>query len=171
MGYFPNEAIEALTAASFQSYFTRDFPYLPSYAADKAYFVDDKIFYETNSNFYKCIQNCTGIAPDDTQTITPATSGKYTCGEPASLETLKAVNSRGGFDIVVDDVTHNVRDLDLSSATSYDEIADLITAKTSAYAVCTYNAAANDGDGGFVFTSISTGADSKVAELSGGNPA
>ena len=170
MGYYPNVAIEALTPADFRAFFFRDFPYLPSYDATKAYFVDDKILY-TNSNFYKCLQNCTGIAPDGVY-IEP-TSGVFICGVPDTLEAFKAITVNGCVDLTIDGNTHTLMGMDFSEATSYDDVAQIITdtlntvpADPSGYV--TYDPDVNNGSGGFIITSASTGVNSIVLAPSGG---
>lgn len=53
-----------ITIEEFKQYFSKDFPYLPVYNSTYQYFVDDIVYY--NLFFYRCIQDCSGISPDDT---------------------------------------------------------------------------------------------------------
>ncbi len=45
----------------FKNLFKRDFPYLPVYTENKAYFTGDEVYYEPN--FYKCLTDGTTTAP------------------------------------------------------------------------------------------------------------
>lgn len=59
-----SDVLEALTAADFRGYFTRDFKYLPTYDDTKTYFLNDVVYY--GSNFYKCIvASSLGVLPTD----------------------------------------------------------------------------------------------------------
>jgi len=65
-----SDVLEALTAADFRGYFTRDFKYLPTYVNTKTYFLNDVVFYV--ANFYKCkVESSLGVLPTDTDNWTP----------------------------------------------------------------------------------------------------
>lgn len=60
-----NAVLDALTAADFRGYFTRDFKYLPNYDNTKTYFLNDVVFY--GANFYTLIvASSLGVLPTDT---------------------------------------------------------------------------------------------------------
>jgi len=54
--------LDAITAADFRAYFTRDFKYLPTYDDTTTYFLGDQVWYLTN--FYECIvASSLGVLP------------------------------------------------------------------------------------------------------------
>lgn len=53
-----------VTTDDFKNLFTRDFPYLPVYVEDKAYFKDDEVYYVPN--FYKSLTDGNTTLPTDT---------------------------------------------------------------------------------------------------------
>ena len=98
------------------------------------------------------------------ETLSADSAGTMLTLVPASLTTFQSVTS-GGFDIDVDGVTLNITGVDLHTATSFADIATLLS---SAIAGCTvtYDASANGSQGGFLFTSDTTGALSSISALS-----
>ena len=91
------------------------------------------------------------------RTLTAAGSAWIHGGKSPDLDTLKAVTS-GGFDIKISGTTQNVTGIDLSGATSFSDVATLITAGLSGATVA-YNATLKV----FVITVTATGVSSTIA--------
>ena len=90
------------------------------------------------------------------RTLTAAGSAWLRGGKSPDLDTLKAVTS-GGFDIKISGTTQNVTGIDLSGATSFSDVATLITAGLSGATVA-YNATLKV----FVITVTATGVSSTI---------
>lgn len=60
-----NDLFKTVTIEQFKSYYFRDFPFLPVYIANKAYFTGDIVYY--NNNFYKSLSDANTSSPDDSQ--------------------------------------------------------------------------------------------------------
>ena len=78
-------------------------------------------------------------------------------GSPAPLASLKAVTT-GAMTITVDGTEKALSSLDFSSATSYSDVASVISTALSTAATCTFNSSF----GAFVVTSATTGAESTI---------
>jgi hypothetical protein len=93
-----------------------------------------------------------------------ATAGIMQTLAPGALEAFQLVED-GAFKISFDGVEKSLTDLDFSDAEDLDDVATVIdTALTGG--TCAYVASANSGQGAFLFTSSTTGVDSKVTKLS-----
>lgn len=100
--------------------------------------------------------------------LAAATAGTMLTLPPGTLADFKAVTS-GGFNIDIDSVTQNILTLDFSTAADFDAIALIIQTALAAAVpstLCVYDATANESQGGFLITSPTTGATSKISKLS-----
>jgi len=98
------------------------------------------------------------------ETLLADSAGTMLTLPPGPLADFKAVTS-GGFDITFDAGLENLLTLDFSGAADYAAIATIIDTACTGGA-CAYDATANEGLGGFLFTSGTTGATSLVSKLS-----
>lgn len=98
------------------------------------------------------------------ETVSSPTHGTMLTEKPGDLSKFQAVTD-GAFKVSIDGVEQSVTGLDFSDAESYDDIATAINGKLTG-ATCAYDETANDNQGGFLFTSNTTGATSKVSKLS-----
>lgn len=94
-----------------------------------------------------------------------ATAGTMLTLEPAELAELKTITD-GAFTISVDGGALDITGLDFSGAADMDAVATLISDGVGLGATVTYDPNANDNAGGFLFTSGTTGASSKISKLS-----
>lgn len=69
--------LNTVTVEYFKELFARDFPYLPEYDPDKAYFINDVVYYE--GNFYKSLSDANTTAPTNTTNwaLTPDSVENY----------------------------------------------------------------------------------------------
>ena len=96
-------------------------------------------------------------------TIAENTSGSMLTLKPGTLAHFQTIED-GAFNIAVDGVTQNITGLDFSDAEDFDDVATIVSAAVTGD-TCTYDEAGNGGEGGFLFTSSSTGAASTVSKL------
>lgn len=90
------------------------------------------------------------------RTLTAAGSAWLRGGKSPDLDTLKAVTS-GGFDVKISGTTQNVASIDISGASSFSDVATLITAGLTG-ATVSYNATLKV----FILTVTATGVSSTV---------
>lgn len=62
-----NSIFESVTVEQFKEYYNRDFPYVPFFNNEKTYFIDDVVYYEETSNFYKSLIDNNTELPTDTE--------------------------------------------------------------------------------------------------------
>jgi len=101
------------------------------------------------------------------ETVANPTHGTMLTGEPGTLAAFNLIEN-GAFRVSIDGAEVEVSGdggLDFSDAADMAGVATVISGGLTG-AVCTYDANANGNKGGFLFTSNSTGATSKISKLS-----